>query len=409
MVKTVYKNLIERGERAPLKITSELTEVPYPSVRRIVSRDDEELARKQTVRSSIISKLGETGIEEIKALIYGMYDAKQVPTIATIKTHLLEKSFPANFSEETLRIILHRVGFTYKKLNKRCAIMQTPRLITWRTEYIRKIRQFRSENRNIVYLDETWYDTHDVITRGWVDDSKKCRLDTPVARGKRIIILAAGNERGFIPGTFVLSTKNIRDSSADYHDDMNHQVFEDWLKNYLLPQLEPNSVIVMDNAPYHSRQDRKIPNMGTKKADMVTFMEEENIPVPDERSTKKELLNIILNSDIDKEKSYTVDKLARENGHEVLRLPPYYCILNPIELVWSQLKHSVRKGNLTPSLSDSVVRLIRKEADNVTGNLWKNCIKHVIQCENAFLSESEFPEIIINLNDSEESDFDEDE
>jgi hypothetical protein len=63
--------------------------------------------------------------------------------------------------------------------------MGTPRLLTWRTEYIATIQKYRAENRNFVFLDGTWFDTHDGITRGWVEDASKCKLDTP-PRGKRI-------------------------------------------------------------------------------------------------------------------------------------------------------------------------------------------------------------------------------
>jgi hypothetical protein len=35
---------------------------------------------------------------------------------------------------------------------------------------------------------------------------------------------------------------------------------------------------------------------------------------------------------------YKVDDLIEEHGHKVLRLPPYHCHFNPIELVWSQAK-----------------------------------------------------------------------
>ena len=32
---------------------------------------------------------------------------------------------------------------------------------------------------------------------------------------------------------------------------------------------------------------------------------------------------------------YAVDEMAKASGHEVVRLPPYHCELNPIELAWS--------------------------------------------------------------------------
>ena len=49
--------------------------------------------------------------------------------------------------------------------------------------------------------------------------------------------------------------------------------------------------------------------------------------------TKPELL--ALSKGLAVEKTYQVDEMAREAGHEVIRLPPYHCHLNPIELLWA--------------------------------------------------------------------------
>jgi predicted O-methyltransferase YrrM len=45
---------------------------------------------------------------------------------------------------------------------------------------------------------------------------------------------------------------------------MNSTVFKEWFKR-VLPTLEENSVIVMDNASYHSRKIEKIPTSATRK------------------------------------------------------------------------------------------------------------------------------------------------
>ena len=37
--------------------------------------------------------------------------------------------------------------------------------------------------------------------------------------------------------------------------------------------------------------------------------------------------------------------MAKAVGHEVVRLPPYHCELNPIELAWSQVKHYIKNNN----------------------------------------------------------------
>ena len=47
-----------------------------------------------------------------------------------------------------------------------------------------------------------------------------------------------------------------------------------------------------------------------------------------------------------------IDKIAREHGHEIVRLPPYHCQYNPIEMIWSQLKGLVGKKNKTFTIAD---------------------------------------------------------
>lgn len=55
-----------------------------------------------------------------------------------------------------------------------------------------------------------------------------------------------------------------------------------------------------------------------------------------QKHTKNTLLELIKKQNFEKE--YVVDNLVQQNGHEVLRLPPYYCVFNPIEMVWGTLK-----------------------------------------------------------------------
>lgn len=39
---------------------------------------------------------------------------------------------------------------------------------------------------------------------------------------------------------------------------------------------------------------------------------------------------------------FRIDQMLRLADHTVLRLPPYMCELNPIELIWSQIKGYIR-------------------------------------------------------------------
>ena len=56
----------------------------------------------------------------------------------------------------------------------------------------------------------------------------------------------------------MLKTKGFQSAMADYHGDFNAVTFEYYLSSHLIPAIrqkygEQKVVIVMDNAPYHSR------------------------------------------------------------------------------------------------------------------------------------------------------------
>ena len=72
--------------------------------------------------------------------------------------------------------------------------------------------------------------------------------------------------------------KVIVKASADYHQDMNSDVFESWLEKQLLPNLPQKCVLIIDNASYNSRQEVKVPTQATKKAEILEFYDEKEYP-----------------------------------------------------------------------------------------------------------------------------------
>lgn len=97
--------------------------------------------------------------------------------------------------------------------------------------------------------------------------------------------------------------------------------------------------------------------------------------------------------------------MAELKGHKVLRLPPYHCILNPIEQVWHQVKSGVRVVNTSPTLNSSVIELIRVSVSNVTNEQWKKYAEHGIKVEQTYFGiENQIPEMIINLGEDSDND-----
>lgn len=151
------------------------------------------------------------------------------------------------------------------------------------------------------------------------------------------MILRTGSQCGSVKETKLVFL--AKKGTADFHEEMKAASFELWFIKRLLPNIPAESAIVLDNAPFHSRKVEKAPNTKTKKGEIKKWLEEKNINFPDE-SLKKELL-----AEVNKVKhlynKYYVDENAKDLGFTVVRHPPYHCELNPIELVWSQLKRHI--------------------------------------------------------------------
>ena len=165
------------------------------------------------------------------------------------------------------------------------------------------------------------------------------------------------------------SKKNI----GDYHDEMTGEHFEEWFRDKLIPNIQPNSLIVMDNASYHSRLDDPVPTKSWTKKKMIEWLVQHNITFPTQ-ALKSEIWSIIQKLNLCPQ--YVIAKMAQASGNEVVRLPVVHCTLNPIELAWAQVKDHIKANNTLFNLKE-VERLAWEGFDVVTPDKWKNLIKHV--------------------------------
>ena len=83
-------------------------------------------------------------------------------------------------------------------------------------------------------------------------------------------------------------------------------------------------------------QDEKAPTTATRKADMILWLKNHHIPVATDM-LKPELYELIKKHK-PREKKYEIAWNDREHGHTVVRLSPYHSNLNPIELIWANIK-----------------------------------------------------------------------
>ena len=233
------------------------------------------------------------------------------------------------------------MGFRYKKrADGKLYVYEQPRVTQQRHDYLRSLRKNRNDKQPVVFLDETWLNSHAAPERIWVDSDETGGFKHPSGKGQRLIILHAGSRNGWIPGCELIFVSKKK--SDDYHDEMNAQHFLEWFEKTLLPRIPSNSIIVMDNAKYHNTVAEKVPTKSSTKKVMQTWLERHQIEY--ERSDlKRDLLRRI--QAVNAKTLYKTDKIAKKYGHEVVRLPVAHCELNPIELAWAVVKDYCRKNN----------------------------------------------------------------
>lgn len=71
-------------------------------------------------------------------------------------------------------------------------------IVNTRVKFLRTISKKRKEGFSIVYLDETWIDSHYTPKKEWIPPEPYKGRKTPMNKGQRLVILNAGcKEKGF--------------------------------------------------------------------------------------------------------------------------------------------------------------------------------------------------------------------
>lgn len=385
-VRSVYRIKHEASECEPNPISS-----PVHPTKKLRVQDKLDCFDKECVRNEILA----------------FYERGELPTLDELLQKINEKYENYTVGRTTLWEIIRKLGFRYKKVTSgRAILMERDDIVVGRNRYLRLLEKNRqcdpSDQLTEVFLDETWVNKNECVHKCWTHQSDgKVGPKIKTGKGSRFIILHAGGAQGFIPGA-LLMFKSQFGTRRDYHDSMDHNRFVNWFKTQLLPNLQSKSLIIMDNAPYHSKIHNKVPTTCNRKGEIIEWLLFNNI-THDPSMTKAELLQIAkMNKD---KQSFIIDEIACEHGHRVLRLPPYYCELNPIELIWTQVKGYVRKrnSNLDQSIKQ-IEQLTREAIATVTQTDWINCINHTKKIENKYRNkdlarEHLYEQFIINIDD----------
>ncbi|CAG4961088.1 unnamed protein product [Colias eurytheme] len=207
---------------------------------------------------------------------------------------------------------------------------------------------------------------------------------------------------GFIPDAQLIFKSQTK--SGDYHDDMNRENFMKWIKDKLLPNLPAQSIVVMDYASYHTVAVNKAPTMSSTKSEMQEWIVNKGLAyLP--TMVKSQLFEII--KEHKEPPLYEVDLLLQDHGHKVVRLPPYHCDLNPIELIWGLLKRRIAEKNVGQE-AKSIVKITEDAFRSITPEEWMKECCHVESIEDKYFNDgiavdNEIDRFIIAVGDDSDT------
>jgi transposase len=141
--------------------------------------------------------------------------------------------------------------------------------------------QGRIDPSRLVFIDETWAKTNMAPLCGWCRKGQRLNSKAPFGHWKTMTFIAA------------LRCDRI-DAPCVFDGPINGQGFVDYVEQCLVPVLKPGDIVILDNLSSH--------------------------------------------------KAKAARKAIRRAGARLLFLPPYSPDLNPIEQVFSKLKHFMRKA-----------------------------------------------------------------
>ncbi|XP_018577481.1 uncharacterized protein LOC108915825 [Anoplophora glabripennis] len=295
-------------------------------------------------------------------IVHDFFFKNKFPTLNKVLAVVNEDGNLPQFKRPTFYGLLKSMNFKFICRGRDNMLIEKEEIVLWRRQYLRALSKYRREGRKIYYLGETCFSSECGKSDVWYGRYKDLKKTTE----EGVIVCHIGSNKGFVKeGLWVFKSNKLENCA----EEMSCASFEHWFVN-VLQHLEDNSVIVMDNAPCHSRRVEQIPTAATKKVDIELWLTKKQIPF-DGTLIKVELLDIVRMHKL-KYNKYICDELAQQCNKIVLRLPPYHNELNPIETIWTQLKNEITACSMTFKFGN-----VCEAVNSITWDKWRDCVDYV--------------------------------
>ncbi len=282
----------------------------------------------------------------------------------------------------TLWRALQRWGFDFGKGIRSAQLKESERILIMRRQYLRLKRSNRDDKGHIirpeVYLDESYINKNHSNDNTWYFEEDGIIIGKPTGKGDRLIIVDAITKEGWVPNARLVFKASRK--TGDYHSNMNWKNFSGWFQDKLLKNIPKNSLIIMDNAPYHNvLSEEAFPKTSHSVKRLREWLSSNEIPWTKDM-LKSELFELC--SRLATKPEFLIDKIAHKHGHTILRTPPYHPELQPIETCWAIVKNHVAQHN--DCTMKKVQILLEEGFMKVTTKTCKKLIKKINTQEDNF-------------------------
>ena len=289
-----------------------------------------------------------------------------------------------NCRVRTLGRALDRWGLTFGTGTRSQHLKETAHVGAARPRYLRAKRGNRKGDeviRPAVYVAESSVNTNHSNDLIWSWEEEGPWGQQPPGQGERLILMPAMTKNGWIPHA-QLVFKSTR-KTGDYHGQMHHDLCRRWCSEPWLPNMPQPSLILRDNAPSpHARSLHSAPTARGQKEESRAWFIKNRLPVREDglKAAWVEILEKVAPAP-----TYALDELASEEGHEIVRTPPYPPALPPLETCWAVVKHQMaRKSTCTMA---PLLEQLDEAFDSVTEATCTGLIKKVREVEDKYWRE----------------------
>ncbi|XP_063227809.1 uncharacterized protein LOC134533926 isoform X2 [Bacillus rossius redtenbacheri] len=274
--------LIRKGDLKKCDVTQTtafLLNIAKSTVLKYYKKDIEEVStpgkkrKKRPQEGKSLDTVDDFTVNAIRNAIYRMYAEGLNVTVDTILKEIRERQIDYYGGRSSLHKLLKKMGFSWTTVDGRKALIENENIVLQRIDFLRKHKEEKERG---------------TVSKSWQDKSLQSAKRRTVGDGKRFIVVNAGGRTGFVPGAGLLFVSGQK--TADYHGEMNGETFLMWFEDMLV-HLEEPSVIIMDNASYHSTQVEKTPTTNWTKDALIAWLEKNEIK-HENNLLKVELLRI---------------------------------------------------------------------------------------------------------------------